>query len=146
MYTISKYSIKQIKTSGKEIHVDCSNAVLGRLLSFIASLSRSVDIDKIYLHNIGKIMIKSNLEYIVNRYRNKINLGLEKGPFIHKSQPKLLKRMLRNMYKKGKKDTQNFEKVITWGKDDNQYNINFEKKPCKIYIYLERLVSSLNPI
>jgi ribosomal protein L13 len=126
MELISKYSIKQVKSIKENIYIDCSYAILGRLLSFVASLSRIQDIRKIYLCNIGNIIIKSKLKNLKNHYLRKINLGLQKGPYISKSSPKFLKRLLRNMYKKSSRDFKNLDKVITW-QDHTNKDIYFKK-------------------
>ncbi len=80
----------------KELYVDASNQILGRLASKIAK--EILNGNKVYVVNAEKAVISGNPKYTIKVYLEKIQKGDPyHGPFFPKDPDRILRRTVRGM-------------------------------------------------
>ncbi|PIN75426.1 50S ribosomal protein L13 [Candidatus Woesearchaeota archaeon CG10_big_fil_rev_8_21_14_0_10_37_12] len=88
----------------KEIHVDATNAVLGRLASYVAK--QALLGVKVNIYNCENAVISGSPELVRERYFKKMfDLGTpQKGPFAFRMPDRFVRRVIRGMldYKRGR--------------------------------------------
>jgi len=128
----------------KEIILDATDAVLGRIAAYAAK--QALQGSRVTLVNCEKAIIIGNKQDIIENYRHMRQRGTtEKGPFVSRDIEKLFKRTIRGMlpYKKtmGREALKRVRCYIkNNGKDSNDENaISLEqfKKTTKKHISIE---------
>jgi large subunit ribosomal protein L13 len=76
--------------------IDGKNLILGRLATF--ATKKALEGESVIIVNCEKIIITGNKKDIVNRFKEKDNLGGPiKGPFMLKTPDRIVKRVIRGM-------------------------------------------------
>ncbi len=76
--------------------IDADNAVLGRLASIVAK--RLLNGEEIVIVNAEKAVIIGNKAYIIERYKDRRNIGsVRKGPYYPRMPDRILRRTVRGM-------------------------------------------------
>ena len=127
----------------KEIIVDATNAVLGRLVSFAAK--QALQGHNVVIVNSEKAIITGSQKDILERYKKKIarGIGSLKGPYFPKMPEDIVKRTVRGMlkYKKGR-GGEAFKKVLCFKGVPAKYTaakkITFEPREIR-HVTLEEL-------
>jgi large subunit ribosomal protein L13 len=84
------------------IIINAENKILGRLATFAAK--KALLGEEVAIVNSNKAIITGNKASIFKHYKRKFDLGTHKGPIIHRSSDKIVKRTIRGMlpYKQAK--------------------------------------------
>lgn len=127
---------KKQEEKGKEIVIDATNGVLGRIAAMAAK--QALQGHNIVIVNSEKAIITGTRQDIRERYRVKIakGIGSLKGPYFPKTSENIMKRTVRGMlnYKKAR-GAEAFKKVLCYNKVPEKYasakKITFELKDIK---------------
>ena len=128
----------------EKIIIDATNAVLGRLMSYIAK--QSLLGKEIVILNTEKAVIIGNEQNVIQKYKQRTRRGsVSKGPFFPSTPERIAKRAVRGMleYKKAR-GREAFKKIKFYNSIPKEFEksekIKFEKKKSiKKFISLERL-------
>ena len=85
------------KLNSKELIIDASGGILGRIASHAAK--QSLFGKKIYIVNCNEALITGGKANIINKYKHARSRGgsAQKGPFLTKNPEKIMKRAVRGM-------------------------------------------------
>ena len=76
--------------------IDADNAVVGRLASIVAK--RLLNGEEIIIVNAEKAVIVGNKDYIINKYKERRDIGsVRKGPYYPRMPDRILRRTVRGM-------------------------------------------------
>ncbi|MEM4703399.1 MAG: 50S ribosomal protein L13 [Candidatus Pacearchaeota archaeon] len=130
----------------KDIFIDATNAVAGRLASFAAK--KALEGNKIFIINSEKAIILGSPERTLEKYLKRLRLGhgVQKGPKFPRRPEMLLRRIVRGMLPwKRTGGREAYKRIKCFLGVPEQYKsqetIRFDKKIKTKFITLERLSS-----
>jgi len=82
--------------------VDANNLIVGRMATFVAK--KALLGEKIEIVNCENAVMTGSKKQVFARFKQKIELGTHKGPFLHRNPERIVRRIIRGMlpYKKEK--------------------------------------------
>lgn len=96
-----------------KIAINAENCIYGRFLSVISKLLLENKI--IYLYNIEKLILRKDITVLYAKYLRFKKVGdKNKGPIHQSSGSKILRKSIRGMLKKTKKNFRIIKNVISW--------------------------------
>jgi large subunit ribosomal protein L13 len=97
------------------ITIDAKDLLVGRFATHVAK--QALLGEKINIVNCEKAVISGSKEEVVAKFKNSRDRGATKGPFLHRTPAKFVKRIIRGMipYKKGR-GKEAFEKITCYNK------------------------------
>ncbi|MCX8194464.1 MAG: 50S ribosomal protein L13 [Candidatus Pacearchaeota archaeon] len=130
--------------TNKEIIIDATGAIVGRLSSFAAK--KALQGEKVVIVNSGEAIISGRKADILKDYLHRLRLGraAQKGPLFSRKPEQILRRAIRGMInRKSSRGREAFKRVKCYVDTPEQYassnKISIEKKEPTNFITLNEL-------